>query len=687
MIKDTDLTGWDEIWYVSNQIDRHVCYNLDAFCNVKEGFSVTKLESQKKFLFTYGMGEILIEANGKSHIIPGVYYAPEVTLNILSLELLEKQGFQVNYDGNRCNLSLMFRDKEIKRFDEDGLRRMQNQYLQEYFKSITKEGEGLEQDTVRIKGNLYSTKRKDWGTLRREQQLDFIQRKLKKENQEQIGSCMRKISEECKSMLKNKMKEVIQYNTTLNQPTSNNRFKNYKCFQCKQVGHIVKSCPMDYKVENSDANKETKIRMEGIKAIKPSVLITYPETIHFSTTCMIKDTDLTGWDEICQKKFLFTYGMGEILIEANGKSHIIPGVYYAPEVTLNILSLELLEKQEKDRECLGSHQWEISKNGAQKRKPAVLKGKKIMKHFDVQLEDTTKSPEEPTQAPSSPPCIDMMCERGISSNIATYNPIIDAHCLMGEMDKARSLFNSMVSSHVAPDTTTYNSLLIGYCDDEKMDDAMLNDTMLVYHEMNEKGFKPNWVTSNIMIRSCFKAARFADAHTLLDELFAQGQTLGQVTYSKILHDLFLHYRFKEAFSMFHLLGDDSKVNSHLYIVHDLMYGAIRCGKLDIARELFEGLSVKRLKPTSLVYTTMIGGFCAEGLLNDAKQLFLEMEENFCLPTDNTYNFLLQGYLKNKCYNVVEMLLHKMEERDHYLYYLTLSLQHESVAAGSLDTSI
>ncbi|GKE80256.1 tetratricopeptide repeat-like superfamily protein, partial [Tanacetum coccineum] len=235
-------------------------------------------------------------------------------------------------------------------------------------------------------------------------------------------------------------------------------------------------------------------------------------------------------------------------------------------------------------------------------------------------------------------------------------------------------------------------LLIGYCDDEKMDDAMLNDAMLndamlVYHEMNEKGFKPNWVSYNIMIRSCFKAARFADAHTLLDELFAQGQTLGQVTYSNILHYLFLHDRFEEAFSLFHLLGDDSKVNSHLYVVHDLMYGAIRCGKLDIARELFEGLSVKRLKPTSIVYTTMIGGYCAEGLLNDAKQLFLEMEENFCLPTDTTFNFLLQGYLQNNYYDDVEMLLHKMEERDHCLYDLTLSLLRESVAAGSLDTSI
>nr|GEY68249.1 ribonuclease H-like domain, reverse transcriptase, RNA-dependent DNA polymerase [Tanacetum cinerariifolium] len=89
MIKGTDHTNWDDIWYISNQTDKHLCYKLDSFCNIKEGFSVNKLEKQMKFLFTYGVFEVLIKDDGQGYLVPGVYYVPEVTLNILSIDLLE----------------------------------------------------------------------------------------------------------------------------------------------------------------------------------------------------------------------------------------------------------------------------------------------------------------------------------------------------------------------------------------------------------------------------------------------------------------------------------------------------------------------------------------------------------------------------------------------------------------------
>ncbi|GJT14805.1 ARID DNA-binding domain-containing protein [Tanacetum coccineum] len=131
MIKGTDHANWDDIWYLSNQIDKHLCYKLESFCNIKEDFSVNRLENQRKFLFTYGIGKVLIKDGGHGLLVPGVHYAPEVTLNILSLDLLKKQGYEVKYENSRCSLAYMFDSKE---------------------------SQNMEEDLIKIKGNLYSTK-------------------------------------------------------------------------------------------------------------------------------------------------------------------------------------------------------------------------------------------------------------------------------------------------------------------------------------------------------------------------------------------------------------------------------------------------------------------------------------------------------------------------------------------------
>ncbi|GKA66424.1 EF-hand 1, calcium-binding site-containing protein [Tanacetum coccineum] len=57
ILKGTDQGSWDDFWYLSKSSDKHLCSNLNLFCNIKEKFLVNNLEDQKKFLFTYGMGE------------------------------------------------------------------------------------------------------------------------------------------------------------------------------------------------------------------------------------------------------------------------------------------------------------------------------------------------------------------------------------------------------------------------------------------------------------------------------------------------------------------------------------------------------------------------------------------------------------------------------------------------------
>ncbi|GJT11348.1 hypothetical protein Tco_0858390 [Tanacetum coccineum] len=101
ILKGTDQGSWDDFWYLSKSTDKHYCSNLNMFCNIRENFLVSNLEKQKKFLFTYGMGEVIIKPVFQAYLIPGVYFAPEVSLNILSIDLLNQQGFEVVSDGDR----------------------------------------------------------------------------------------------------------------------------------------------------------------------------------------------------------------------------------------------------------------------------------------------------------------------------------------------------------------------------------------------------------------------------------------------------------------------------------------------------------------------------------------------------------------------------------------------------------
>nr|GEW20914.1 ARID DNA-binding domain-containing protein [Tanacetum cinerariifolium] len=65
---------------------------------------ICKLVDQMKFLFTYRIGEVVVKNGDERYLIPGVYYAPEVTLNVLSIEQLERQGVEIIYEDNTCRL-------------------------------------------------------------------------------------------------------------------------------------------------------------------------------------------------------------------------------------------------------------------------------------------------------------------------------------------------------------------------------------------------------------------------------------------------------------------------------------------------------------------------------------------------------------------------------------------------------
>nr|GEV56652.1 ARID DNA-binding domain-containing protein [Tanacetum cinerariifolium] len=157
ILKGTDQGSWDDLWYLIKSLDKHFCSNLSMFCNIKENFLVSNLEKQKKFLFTYGMGEVIIKPVFQAYLIPGVYFAPEVSLNKLSIDLLKQQGFDVVSDGDRYRLEYMFKEPTGNILDLNKLRQMQNNFLEDYFEGLDENQDRKKDDMVRVEEDMNSS--------------------------------------------------------------------------------------------------------------------------------------------------------------------------------------------------------------------------------------------------------------------------------------------------------------------------------------------------------------------------------------------------------------------------------------------------------------------------------------------------------------------------------------------------
>nr|GEX96768.1 ARID DNA-binding domain-containing protein [Tanacetum cinerariifolium]GEY04499.1 ARID DNA-binding domain-containing protein [Tanacetum cinerariifolium] len=327
---------------------------VDFFCNIKEAFTVNKLENQNKFIFTYGIGEVIIEDGGHGCLVPGVYYAPEFTLNILSMDLLEKQGFEIIFEHNRCSLVYMFNNLMKERLDEDRLRTRQNQYLEEYFESLANKDVSIKKDLIIIKGNLYSTKVQTFNEyvafLNLIKQDDIL-------NQEW-------------DIFRNRFNEVVKW------------FYNY--YLDRSLPGPIPPTINGVQIHLFDLYK----LVEGLGGYL---------SVHF---CQEFDTigEILGLSKENGKEIKKCYMNYLDVFTSYFKTARAPQQEYNGGFNQTILKMPTRDIEEgKDRDYHMYHQWDFNET-------AVQKGKGKMEHFCVKLEDTEKGEdgqEQPTLSHST----------------------------------------------------------------------------------------------------------------------------------------------------------------------------------------------------------------------------------------------------------------------------------------------
>ncbi|GKA38623.1 ARID DNA-binding domain-containing protein [Tanacetum coccineum] len=195
----------------------------------------------------------------------------------------------------------------------------------------------------------------------------------------------KRISFECKEILKKILKEIETFNASnvraaikekKDRSAIARKNKRARCYICKKRGHVFWKCPNK---KNSTTPRtpivENKTREPIV--VEDEEVFKYPEDVHVKTNYMVEGTNFSNWNNIwyvsnaykkhmcptkslfkrlknrfrmegteeSEKKIIFSHGIEEAVVETNENEIVIPCVLYTPEVTLNVLSLDQLLAQ------------------------------------------------------------------------------------------------------------------------------------------------------------------------------------------------------------------------------------------------------------------------------------------------------------------------------------------------------
>lgn len=151
LVEGSSDKTWDKVWYVSCKFNFHMCPRRELFENMQYKFKmVGKEETEKKFIFSYGIGDARVCTNEGEILVRGVQFAPEVSLNMLSYDLLIEQGFKIEIHNTHCTIKYMYDEDVISTkmqgYKDEFMKKQEvisehNKYLEKYFESLDRSTE------------------------------------------------------------------------------------------------------------------------------------------------------------------------------------------------------------------------------------------------------------------------------------------------------------------------------------------------------------------------------------------------------------------------------------------------------------------------------------------------------------------------------------------------------------------
>nr|GEU80770.1 ARID DNA-binding domain-containing protein [Tanacetum cinerariifolium] len=117
-----------------------------------------------------------------------------------------------------------------------------------------------------------------------------------------MGQTKKQLSPEGKQFLKQKVKEIVSYNSSKLQPSSkqigessglSRKERHARCYICRKRRHVYWNC--------TSKERSTKIQERNMPSpvmTEVQERINYPERVHVTTDYMVEGSDNGNWNEI-----------------------------------------------------------------------------------------------------------------------------------------------------------------------------------------------------------------------------------------------------------------------------------------------------------------------------------------------------------------------------------------------------
>lgn len=212
---------------------------------------------------------------------------------------------------------------------------------------------------------------------------------------------------------------------------------------------------------------------------------------------------------------------------------------------------------------------------------------------------------------------------GVLPNTESYNILMRAFCLDGDLSIAYSLFNQMIKRDLLPDVESYRILMQGLCRK-----SQVNTAVDLLEDMMNKGFVPDALSYSTLLNALCRKKKLREAYKLLCRMKVKGCNPDIVHYNTVI------------------------------------LGFCREGRAADACKILEDMPSNGCMPNLLSYRTLVGGLCDQGMHDEAKTYVEEMVSKGFSPHVSVSHGLIKGFcnvgkIEEAC-GVVELLLKNRE---------------------------